>query len=183
MTVPQCEPLCAFSDRWVRSALRFCRHVVVDVWTLLEIEFPHRLYFTTFPHPAPPPRRLNPPAEPIPNPLVRPRSHHSGTTPAQDENATYYFSTIEQDLNYYSFFKDWGPLNLAMVYKACIYIHELLEVSSGSVCVRSNVIKVGRVQGWEFEILSSCSIFFRWPTKKGKRCITCISIRCKCTNY
>jgi cell division cycle 14 len=28
-----------------------------------------------------------------------------------------------------SFFEDWGPLNIAMVYKACILIHELLEVN------------------------------------------------------
>jgi hypothetical protein len=27
-----------------------------------------------------------------------------------------------------SFFQDWGPLNLAMVYKACILFHELLQV-------------------------------------------------------
>jgi len=27
-----------------------------------------------------------------------------------------------------SFFEDWGPLNLGMVYKVCILIHELLEV-------------------------------------------------------
>ncbi len=30
---------------------------------------------------------------------------------------------------YMSFFQDWGPLNVAMVYKACIYIHSLLIVS------------------------------------------------------
>ena len=28
-----------------------------------------------------------------------------------------------------SFFQDWGPLNVAMVYKACIFIHSLLIVS------------------------------------------------------
>ena len=30
---------------------------------------------------------------------------------------------------YMSFFQDWGPLNVAMVYKACIFIHTLLTVS------------------------------------------------------
>lgn len=30
---------------------------------------------------------------------------------------------------YMSFFQDWGPLNVAMVYKACIFIHSLLIVS------------------------------------------------------
>lgn len=29
---------------------------------------------------------------------------------------------------YLSFFQDWGPLNMAMVYRACILMHELLEV-------------------------------------------------------
>lgn len=107
MTVPQCEPLCTFNDR---------------------------LYFTTFPHPAPLPRRLNPPAEPVPIPRIRPRSNHLGADPVQDENAVYYYFTIDHDLTYYSFFKDWGPLNLAMVYKACIYIHELLEDESLKTC-------------------------------------------------
>ncbi|EGO27274.1 hypothetical protein SERLADRAFT_334736, partial [Serpula lacrymans var. lacrymans S7.9] len=38
----------------------------------------------------------------------------------------FYF-TVDDQLLYLSFFQDWGPLNLAMVYKACILIHELLE--------------------------------------------------------
>ena len=45
-----------------------------------------------------------------------------------DDDAKYYYFTIDDQLVYLSFFQDWGPLNLAMVYKACILIHELLQV-------------------------------------------------------
>ncbi|KAG5644942.1 hypothetical protein DXG03_007407 [Asterophora parasitica] len=41
--------------------------------------------------------------------------------------ASYYYFTIDDQLLYLSFFQDWGPLNLSMVYKACILTHELLE--------------------------------------------------------
>jgi cell division cycle 14 len=45
-----------------------------------------------------------------------------------DDGAPYYYFTIDDQLVYLSFFQDWGPLNLAMVYKACILFHELLQV-------------------------------------------------------
>ncbi|KAJ7179462.1 tyrosine protein phosphatase [Mycena filopes] len=86
------------------------------------------LYFTTFPQPAPNPSVLNRlAAEPGNRPRVRsrPRDPHASAT---DETATYYYFTIDDQLLYLSFFQDWGPLNIAMVYKACILIHELLEV-------------------------------------------------------
>ncbi|KAJ7937385.1 phosphoprotein phosphatase [Mycena leptocephala] len=97
---PKCEPLCRFADR---------------------------LYFTTFPQPAPNPLVLNRlAAEPGNRPRVRtrPRDPHVASA---DETATYYYFTIDDQLLYLSFFQDWGPLNIAMVYKACILIHELLE--------------------------------------------------------
>ncbi|KAJ7087191.1 phosphoprotein phosphatase [Mycena belliarum] len=97
---PKCEPLCRFADR---------------------------LYFTTFPQPAPNPLVLNRlAAEPGSRPRVRtrPRDAHAASA---DETATYYYFTIDDQLLYLSFFQDWGPLNIAMVYKACILIHELLE--------------------------------------------------------
>lgn len=50
----------------------------------------------------------------------------SSVTP--DDDAKYYYFTIDDQLLYLSFFQDWGPLNLAMLYKACILIHELHEV-------------------------------------------------------
>ncbi|KAE9404464.1 phosphatases II [Gymnopus androsaceus JB14] len=96
----RCEPLCCFSDR---------------------------LYFTTFPHPAPNPGTLNRLAADTNNrPRVRPRPRGVLAT-SSDEDASYYYFTIDDQLLYLSFFQDWGPLNIAMVYKACILIHELLE--------------------------------------------------------
>ena len=88
----------------------------------------YRLYFTSFPHPPPRPDVLNHLAQDPDNaPDIRgaPRGS-SSTTP--DDDAKYYYFTIDDQLLYLSFFQDWGPLNLAMVYKACILIHELLQV-------------------------------------------------------
>ena len=50
----------------------------------------------------------------------------SSSTPEDEER--YWYFTIDDQLLYLSFFQDWGPLNLAMVYKACILIHEILQV-------------------------------------------------------
>ncbi|KAF7313520.1 Phosphoprotein phosphatase [Mycena chlorophos] len=98
--VPKAEPLSRFSDR---------------------------LFFTTFPHPPPNPTVINRlAAEPGHRPRVRTRPRDAETA-AADEHATYYYFTIDDQLLYLSFFEDWGPLNIAMVYKACILIHELLE--------------------------------------------------------
>ncbi|KAF8974296.1 protein-tyrosine phosphatase-like protein [Flammula alnicola] len=97
---PKCEPLCQFSDR---------------------------LYFTTFPHPPPTAQVLNRlAAEPGNQPRVRARPR-GGPSASPDDYASYYYFTIDDQLLYLSFFQDWGPLNLSMVYKACILIHELLE--------------------------------------------------------
>ncbi|KAJ3514887.1 hypothetical protein NLJ89_g2108 [Agrocybe chaxingu] len=97
---PKCEPLSHFSDR---------------------------LYFTAFPHPPPSPHVLNGlSAEPGNQPRVRARPR-GGPSASPDDNSSYYYFTIDDELLYLSFFQDWGPLNLAMVYKACILIHELLE--------------------------------------------------------
>ncbi|KAJ6516246.1 tyrosine protein phosphatase [Mycena sanguinolenta] len=97
---PKCEPLCRFADR---------------------------LFFTTFPQPAPNPLVLNRlAAEPGTRPRVRTRPLDAQTA-AADETASYYYFTIDDQFLYLSFFQDWGPLNIAMVYRACILIHELLE--------------------------------------------------------
>ncbi|KAI6105458.1 tyrosine protein phosphatase [Pisolithus sp. B1] len=82
--------------------------------------FGDRLFFTTFPHPPPTPHTLGN------NPRVRSNAR-AGPTASPDDDVTYYYFTIDDQLLYLSFFQDWGPLNLAMVYKACILIHELLE--------------------------------------------------------
>ncbi|KAH9482480.1 Tyrosine-protein phosphatase CDC14-like protein [Psilocybe cubensis] len=98
---PNCEPLCVFGDR---------------------------LYFTTFPHPPPPPHALNKQDSEHGNqPRIRSRPKGSSSASTSDHYASYYYFTIDDQLLYLSFFQDWGPLNLAMVYKACILIHELLE--------------------------------------------------------
>jgi cell division cycle 14 len=86
----------------------------------------HRLYFTTFPDPPPKPALLNKLAAEYELP-VRVRRRFNWL-PSLDADATYYFFTIDDQLLYLSFFQDWGPLNIAMVYKACILIRELLEV-------------------------------------------------------
>ncbi|KAH0840093.1 tyrosine protein phosphatase [Lanmaoa asiatica] len=108
---PKCEPLCHFGDRHVLPPETFVT----------------RLYFTTFPHPPPGPHVLNNQSpDPTNNPRVRARPK-GGPSASPDDDATYYYFTIDDQLLYLSFFQDWGPLNLAMVYKACILIHELLE--------------------------------------------------------
>lgn len=84
--------------------------------------------------------------EPGNTPRVRARPR-GGPSASPDDDATYYYFTIDEHLLYLSFFQDWGPLNIAMVYKACILIHELLEVciaysaldfsSPKSICIRT----------------------------------------------
>ncbi|KAI0316366.1 protein-tyrosine phosphatase-like protein [Amylostereum chailletii] len=87
--------------------------------------FGERLYFTTFPHPAPKQSVLNN----LPKDTARPRirgTSRAGPSLTSDDDAKYYYFTVDDQLVYTSFFQDWGPLNLAMVYKACLYIHQLL---------------------------------------------------------
>lgn len=85
-----------------------------------------RLYFTTFPHPPPKQETLNNPGSQLEQVNVRGIS----TPPCESlEPTKHYYFTIDDQLMYMSFFQDWGPLNVAMVYKACIFIHSLLIVS------------------------------------------------------
>ncbi|KAG1857184.1 protein-tyrosine phosphatase-like protein [Suillus tomentosus] len=90
------------------------------------------LYFTTFPYPAPSPQSLNSTASNSGNaPRIRPQPHMGAplgpSAPSPDDDAIYYYFTIDDQLLYTSFYQDWGPLNLAMVYKACLLIHGLLK--------------------------------------------------------
>ncbi|KZT27003.1 tyrosine protein phosphatase [Neolentinus lepideus HHB14362 ss-1] len=98
---PPCEPLCKFSDR---------------------------LFFTTFPHPPPSADILNQSSSEgnIGAPRIRSQPK-GGPSATPEDNTPYYYFTIDEQLSYMSFFLDWGPLNIAQVYKTCIYIHELLE--------------------------------------------------------
>ena len=93
----------------------------------------YRLYFTTFPGPLPKPQHLNTHASEPKLPPIRDAGHGvsgSRTEPTSetDSQALYYYFTLDDDLFYLSFYQDWGPLNMAMVYRACILMHELLEV-------------------------------------------------------
>ncbi|TFK56137.1 phosphatases II [Heliocybe sulcata] len=98
---PPCEPLCMFHDR---------------------------LYFTTFPHPPPSADVLNRASNEGTSGAPRMRGQSTVGSPATPEDDTpYYYFTIDEQLSYLSFYLDWGPLNIAQVYKTCIYIHELLE--------------------------------------------------------
>ncbi|KEP53697.1 tyrosine-phosphatase [Rhizoctonia solani 123E] len=70
--------------------------------------------------------RLNRPEQPAP--ALRTKARTAGPTPVTpEENHLYYYFCIDDRLLYLSFFEDWGPLNLAQVYRACILIHELLQ--------------------------------------------------------
>lgn len=120
----------------MRAALPFRRKVLIVSLSLIRLHraqhqplIVHRLFYTSFPHPAPKPDILNRSADEQENrPRIRGQPQAStSTTP--DDDAKYYFFTIDDQLLYLSFFQDWGPLNLAMVYKACILIHELLQVT------------------------------------------------------
>ena len=91
----------------------------------------HRLYFTTFAEPVPKPDVLNQQASCAgSSPRIR-RQRRPGQIPDDEDEEDlnpYYYFTIDDQLFYLSFYQDWGPLNLAQVYKACILFHELLEV-------------------------------------------------------
>ncbi len=92
------------------------------------IHLPNRLYFTSFPHPPPRPETLNNSSDGHDSrPAIRGPPHPSTSTTPDDDSKYYYF-TVDDQMHYLSFFQDWGPLNMAMVYKACILIHELLQV-------------------------------------------------------
>ncbi|KAF9652104.1 phosphatases II [Thelephora ganbajun] len=95
-------------------------------------KFAERLYFTSFPESLPKPQHLNTCGSEFKPPPIRGAGHGasgSRTEPAPeaDSQALYYYFTLDDDLFYLSFYQDWGPLNMAMVYRACILIHELLE--------------------------------------------------------
>jgi cell division cycle 14 len=126
LMAPMCEPLCYFGDRSVIYHFKSIRFPNRDLISA------RRLYFTTFPHPPPTPQVLNRlSGEPGNQPRIRARPR-GGPSASPDDSASYYYFTIDDQLLYLSFFQDWGPLNIAMVYKACILIHELLEVCQGS---------------------------------------------------
>ncbi|KAF8306264.1 phosphatases II [Clavulina sp. PMI_390] len=92
-------------------------------------QFTTRLYFTTFPGTTPLSSAVNEEAQRAQPPKIRSRSRGTQPSPA-DDIAQYHYFTIDDDLSYLSFFEDWGPFNIAMIYRACIYIHDLTEDDS-----------------------------------------------------
>lgn len=90
-----------------------------------------RLFFTTFPPHSESADTLNDVygdgLDPAP---VRQLGSGSLANPSSSSGKAipHYFFTLDNVLPYNSFYLDWGPLNLAMVYKACLLIHELLSV-------------------------------------------------------
>ena len=128
---------------------------------------PHRLYFTTFANPVPHPDTLNDElAETGYKPRVRARPR-GGPSASPDEGALYYYFTLDDQLLYLSFFQDWGPLNMAMVYKACILIHELLEVRRHRTSCHSRAHNRSRVGG-DTTVISTRTICLERPQEKGE---------------
>ncbi|GAA6007605.1 hypothetical protein JCM10207_006401 [Rhodosporidiobolus poonsookiae] len=92
--------------------------------------FGHRLAFTYFPAPAPTPALLNSltPGRAAPAPVME---TSNGGPPAaaggeaQDEMGVHWF-TIDDQLQYLSFFQDYGPLNVGCLYRFCLHLHSLL---------------------------------------------------------
>lgn len=82
------------------------------------IPISQRLWFGMFASPAPSHEQLNQGSGldyaqfPSDAPLPQPRN--------------MYWFTVDEDLVYLSFAKDWGPLNIAMFYRFCVHVHQLL---------------------------------------------------------
>ncbi|KAH8830599.1 tyrosine protein phosphatase [Flagelloscypha sp. PMI_526] len=91
-------------------------------------QFDDRLFFTTFRAPAPNPGALNKAAsDPTHKPKIRGQSSSPKSPSLYSVPDRFYYFTMDDQLGYLSFFQDWGPLNLAMVYRTCIMIHSLLD--------------------------------------------------------
>lgn len=90
----------------------------------------------------------------------------SSVTP--DDDAKYYYFTIDDQLLYLSFFQDWGPLNLAMLYKACILIHELHEVCTPH-CHSKLGTAIHQATGRQSILPSPRSVLLQRSTQEGER--------------
>jgi cell division cycle 14 len=66
-------------------------------------------------------------SDPSHKPRIRGQSGSSKSAGLYSVPEQFYYFTMDDQLQYLSFFQDWGPLNLAMVYRTCIMIHSLLE--------------------------------------------------------
>ncbi|TIB62917.1 hypothetical protein E3P78_02144 [Wallemia ichthyophaga] len=92
-----------------RSTTEFSEIIIVNA-----AKFDDRLFWATFRHPPPTPNELNSDPQPISNKLEGPADR-------------YYFFSIDSDLVYLSFSCDFGPLNIAHLYRFCVLVHDLLR--------------------------------------------------------
>ncbi|KAL7413193.1 protein-tyrosine phosphatase-like protein [Mrakia frigida] len=127
------------------------------------IKFDERLYFTTFPSPLPSASHLNksPTTRKLPTPSAaggRGGSAQTSSPPPssgddesdgpsaemlskgkgkekEKEGRDLHWLCIDNELIYQSFAKDFGPLNIAMVYKFCIHIHDLLQKEGSDAAI------------------------------------------------
>lgn len=87
-----------------------------------------RLYFTYFADPAPHPDDLNRGDGLASAVFAAPgvQSHgHGDRTPLPLPKKFHWFN-IDEEFIYLSFFEDWGPLNVAVLYKFCMMVHSML---------------------------------------------------------
>ncbi|CAG7848256.1 Tyrosine-protein phosphatase CDC14 [Serendipita indica DSM 11827] len=118
MPPPACAPLVQFGERSLEFTPISCSlKRVADKCT-------HRLFFTTFPGIAPNQQALN---ASINGPQDNPPLRRSVMATNDTAPPKYYYFTIDHSLNYESFYEDWGPLNIANVFRTLILIHELLQ--------------------------------------------------------
>ncbi|KAK0539339.1 cell division control protein 14 [Tilletia horrida] len=97
-----------------------------------------RIYFAVFPHPAPDMTELShgdgsrsvilPPADAQ---ELEQQGHRrivqDGTAPLHKPKLKHWeWLIVDNDLPYLSFFDDWGPLNIGMLWRFCTHIHQWL---------------------------------------------------------
>lgn len=88
----------------------------------------NRLYFTFFSDP-PSPSFLNKDNGTASAWFEEPkqqRGSHAATSAYEIPDDLFWFN-IDEDLVYLSFFEDWGPLNVALFYRFCMHVHQLLN--------------------------------------------------------
>jgi hypothetical protein len=107
---------------------------------------------------------LNLPEPSTSAPRIRSRSKGELGAPAspEDSDAQYHYFTVDDELVYMSFYEDWGPLNIAMVYRACIFIHDLLHVSTqGFYTALGRTLTCPLIVGRSIIITSFRTLLFR----------------------
>ncbi|CAO1627990.1 unnamed protein product [Jaminaea pallidilutea] len=90
----------------------------------------NRLYFTYFDDPAPSPSSLNQGDGAASAWFEAPKQRPGAAAIEQDIPSSFYWFNIDEDLVYLSFFEDWGPLNVALFYRFCMHVHQLLNDES-----------------------------------------------------